>query len=314
MKGRWWPGRSQIDHARARIPLIYAWLPYVGLPAWNTGAAAVTTSNRSVAHSSLHYIGEEALLLDPARQRLYALNACAAFIWSSLKDGISPADVSRSLIEQFDVPAAAAASYVADVLRQYQELRLDDATPSVPMTEPRPEVPLASLPSPQAVETYALLDGAFRVHYDSARLFEEIHPFLQHWAGPGTRTMTITDVAVASDNGGVTVIADNQTIGWCRTIVEAAVAVRAWPTQLAAAGSGALCAVHAGALRRNGHALLLPGDAGEGKSTLSAGLAARGFEMLSDDTTLLVGEPPLVRCIPAGLCIKRGAYAVLEPD
>ena len=34
--------------------------------------------------------------------------------------------------------------------------------------------------------------------------------------------------------------------------------------------------------------------------------------MLSDDTALLAGEPPRVRSLPTGLCVKRGAYAVLE--
>jgi hypothetical protein len=111
----------------------------------------------------------------------------------------------------------------------------------------------------------------------------------------------------------VAVIANEEEIGWSRTLEAAAVAVRACLTQLAIARSGGLCAIHAGALCHNGHALLLPGDAGHGKSTLSAGLAARGFDMLSDDTTLLVGDAPMVRCLPTGLCIKRGAYAVLEP-
>ena len=152
------------------------------------------------------------------------------------------------------------------------------------------------------------------MHYDSARLFEQIHPLLQHRAlANGTELTKVTDVVVAQEDDGVTVIADEEMIGSSLTIEDAAVAVRACLTQLATARSGGLCVVHAGALCRNGAALLLPGDAGHGKSTLSAGLAARGFDMLCDDTTLLAGEPPLVRSIPTGLCIKRGAYPVLEP-
>ena len=270
------------------------------------------------ADLSLHLVGEEGLLLDPARQRLYALNACAAFIWSLLKDGKSPAEVSRSLNEQFAVPADAAASYVADVLGQYESLLHDDEKPSNPPrdmpaeTDGRRRQPSRSATC--VVETYSLLDSAFRVHYDGARLAEEIHPLLQHRALPaGAGPMNMIDVAIAAEDGGVTVIADKEVIGSSRTIEDAAVAVRACLTQLAVARSGGLCVVHAGALCRNGDALLLPGDAGHGKSTLSAGLAARGFDMLCDDTTLLAGEPPLVRSIPTGLCIKRGAYAVLQP-
>ena len=274
------------------------------------------TSLNAFANLSLHHIGEEGLLLDPENRRLYALNASAAFIWSLLKDGKSPAEVSRALNEQFALPADAAVSYVANVLRQYETLR-QDGQPSDPETAAMVAAPQAGRPSrmgARMARTYSLLDGAFRVHYDSARLFEQIHPHLQHRAVVNGAELTkVTDVVVAQEDDGVTVISDEEMIGSSLTIEDAAVAVRACLTQLATARSGGLCVVHAGALCRNGAALLLPGDAGHGKSTLSAGLAARGFDMLCDDTTLLAGEPPLVRSIPTGLCIKRGAYAVLEP-
>jgi hypothetical protein len=274
------------------------------------------TSLAAFANLSLHHIGEEGLLLDPENRRLYALNASAAFIWSLLKDGKSPAEVSRALHEQFAVPADAAVSYVANVLRQYETLR-QDGKPSDPETAAMVAAPQAGRPSrmgARMARTYRLLDSAFRVHYDSVRLFEQIDPLLQHRAVvSGTELTKVTDVVVAQEDDGVTVIADEEMIGSSLTIEDAAVAVRACLTQLATARSGGLCVVHAGALCRNGAALLLPGDAGHGKSTLSAGLAARGFDMLCDDTTLLAGEPPLVRSIPTGLCIKRGAYAVLEP-
>ena len=78
---------------------------------------------------SLHYVGDEALLLDRTRQRLYALNACAGFIWTSLKDGKSTAEFSRSLNEQFRVPADAAVSYVASVLEQYAALVSNEKLP-----------------------------------------------------------------------------------------------------------------------------------------------------------------------------------------
>jgi hypothetical protein len=100
------------------------------------------TSLSAFANLSLHHIGEEGLLLDPANRRLYALNACAAFIWSLLKDGKSPAEVSRALNEQFAVPADAAVSYVANVLRQYETLG-QDAKPSGPETA----MPMAAAPS-----------------------------------------------------------------------------------------------------------------------------------------------------------------------
>ena len=278
------------------------------------------------AHLSLHAIGGEAVLFDLARRRLYALNACAAFICDLLKAGQSPEEAGRSLSEQFALPTDTATSYVADFFKQYDGVLGDDrpsvAETAVPEAGPpfeglrgRTSEAFRARPAKASVAwTYALLDCTFRVHYDSAALCEEIHPLLQNRtvADEGERTRLV-ELTVGTRNGGVVVIEGEEVIGSSRTVAEAAVTVRACLTQLAVVGSGGLCAIHAGALCRNGQALLLPGNAGYGKSTLSAGLAARGFEMLCDDTTLLAGEPPLARSIPTSLCVKRGAYAVLEP-
>ena len=262
------------------------------------------------ADLSVHYIGDEALLLDLTRQRLYALNPCAAFIWTSLKDGRSPVEVSRSLNEQLKVPADLAVSYVASVLRQYTAL-VSDEKPSVPEAPMPANGRHPGLLAP-VVETYSLLDCIFRVNYDGADLSERIHPLLRHrTAASSFAGADAIDVSVVRENGGVAVIADQDLAASCDAIEEAAVTLRACLTQLAVTRSGGLCAVHAGALCRNGRVLLLPGDAGHGKSTLSAALAAHGFEMLSDDTALIAGEPLLVRSLPTGLCIKRGACTVL---
>jgi hypothetical protein len=160
-----------------------------------------------------------------------------------------------------------------------------------------------------------LLGNVFRLSYGSARLAERIHPLLYFGrSAGGTPNGTIAEVAVVPAEAGVAVIAKGEVIGTCDSLEAAAVAVRGCLIQLAVRASGGLCAIHAGAVRRNGAALLLPGDAGRGKSTLSAGLAAHGFEMLCDDTTLLTGEPLSAQCLPVGLCVKRGAYPVLATD
>jgi len=262
---------------------------------------------------SLHFIDGEGLLLDRARHRLYALNTCATLIWCMLEDGAPPAEICRLLAERYAVPAHEAESYVNDTLRQHASLSRAQPAPEAPRDVSTPVGPDHRVRSRHAevIATYALLGSAIRVHYGDARLYGAIHPLLQRGARPGATPTDVVDIVPQGD--GVAVIADDRVIGWSWTLEDAAVAARACLTQVATARSGGLCVVHAGALSRNGSALLLPGDAGYGKSTLSAGLAARGFEMLCDDTTLLAGEPPLVRCLPTGLCIKRDAYAVLAP-
>jgi hypothetical protein len=262
---------------------------------------------------SLHYIGEQGLLLDAGRERLYALNACAAFVWSRLKGGASQAEAERALIEQFALPVETAASYVRDALRQYESLSSgggEVANPEPQDVHPRRHAwPIAA----EALAAYSLLDSECRVHFSDRRLFETINPLLRHLASKNCRkTKDVVDIAITSAGNGVLVVSDRQVIGEADGLETAAALVRACLTQIAVARSGALCAVHASALCRNEAALLLPGEAGHGKSTLSGGLATCGFEMLCDDTALLTGEPLQVRSMRNGLCVKRGAYRVLE--
>ena len=58
-----------------------------------------------------------------------------------------------------------------------------------------------------------------------------------------------------------------------------------------AAESPALLVVHAGAVARDGVALLLPGVSGAGKTTLTYALAARGWRTLTDDLLSLDTTP-----------------------
>ena len=108
------------------------------------------------------------------------------------------------------MPADAAVSYVANVLRQYEALR-QDGKPSDPETAAMVAAPRAGRPSPRGVgsDLHSLLDSAFRVHYDSARLFEADPP-APAAQSPGERRAgqtNVTDVVVAAEDGGVTVIA-----------------------------------------------------------------------------------------------------------
>jgi len=270
------------------------------------------SSLRAFSDLTLHRIGEEGLLLDPKGRRLYALNPSATFIWSRLTSGSSPEEASRSLSEEFALPRETAASFVGGILQQYAVL--DSRAPPLSL-----EMPLAGARchdgpiAGERVRAYRLLDSIFRLHFATAHLFDSVHSLLEPLAVPGGGGGgDDVDVAILAAHDGILIVVDRQVVGEAEGPATLAVAVRACLTQLAAARSGGFCIVHAGALRRNGAALLLPGDAGSGKSTLSAGLAMQGFEMMCDDTTLLLGEPLAVRSMPSGLCLKRGACAVLE--
>ena len=66
--------------------------------------------------------------------------------------------------------------------------------------------------------------------------------------------------------------------------------------------------VHAAVLSRGSGAALFVGDSGVGKSTLAAGLIARGWRYLSDEFALIHPGTLRVHAFPKALCVKQGSF------
>ncbi len=69
---------------------------------------------------------------------------------------------------------------------------------------------------------------------------------------------------------------------------------------------------HAATLARDGQAVIFVGPSGTGKSTLAAGLLARGWQYLSDEFALIDPDTLLVHPFPKALCVKAGSFDVVE--
>ncbi|WP_053991021.1 hypothetical protein [Mangrovimonas sp. TPBH4] len=70
---------------------------------------------------------------------------------------------------------------------------------------------------------------------------------------------------------------------------------------------------HASTLGNEKEALMLIGDSGNGKSTLSALLMAHGLDLISDDITAMLADNLHVYRNPNAISIKQGAFEVLKP-
>jgi HprK-related kinase A len=70
--------------------------------------------------------------------------------------------------------------------------------------------------------------------------------------------------------------------------------------------------IHAAVVERHGLALLLPAPPGSGKSTLCAGLAFRGWRLLSDELALLVPETGRVVPLVRPLSLKNESIDVIH--
>ncbi len=70
--------------------------------------------------------------------------------------------------------------------------------------------------------------------------------------------------------------------------------------------------IHAASLVRSGNGVLLVGKSGQGKSTLAAGLLARGWSYLCDEFALLNPNTLQAHPFPKALCIKAGSFDVVD--
>jgi len=75
---------------------------------------------------------------------------------------------------------------------------------------------------------------------------------------------------------------------------------------------GEFLQIHAATLVRRGRGVVLAGSSGSGKSTLAAALLARGWQYLCDEFALVDTETLRVHPYPKALCVKSGAFAVME--
>lgn len=71
--------------------------------------------------------------------------------------------------------------------------------------------------------------------------------------------------------------------------------------------------LHAGAVAYRGAGLVLCAGSGGGKSTLTAGLVAAGFEYLSDEIAAVDPENLWLLPYPRSICVKEGSRSVLLP-
>jgi HprK-related kinase A len=69
---------------------------------------------------------------------------------------------------------------------------------------------------------------------------------------------------------------------------------------------------HAAVIERGGRAAILPGVPGAGKTTLTAGLAHRGWRLLSDELTLLSPEDGMVSALARPFNLKNDSIGIMR--
>jgi hypothetical protein len=273
------------------------------------------------ADVSLHILGSGGVLFDGQSQRLYGANTTATFIWCHLEDGLEPAAIAKRVRDVFGMSAAEATANVGLSLRQWRELGLigtyrasaslfnADEPPSRVRRQPSSTAAPAIRRAAIASRHYRLLDTTFRLSFSSRRLLSEVDPVLTPILDVKGRPSEELQLVAARDrialcHGGVA-IDDCSSWDGIVPMLKAALVLFALDR------SDDFAAIHSAALAKGKHCFLIPGESGQGKSTLSAALIAAGFRLLGDDTIVLARDTLDARAIPFSICLKEGSWPLL---
>ena len=180
--------------------------------------------------------------------------------------------------------------------------------PARPSNPPRPGAASALLPPGQSL-TVRALGTSMRVtglpEPLRTALAELLQPFLDVDDPTATPALTFTVVWDGSD--GLWGIFSDRAMLQGLPSDEALLLHLEWRIVDAALARVAGCGVfHAGALARDGAVVLLQGDSGAGKTTITQGLIARGWLPLSDDAAIVDARTLAARVFPRCFHVERG--------
>ncbi|MER8753774.1 aldolase [Mesorhizobium sp. M1050] len=262
-----------------------------------------TATPRLADHSSATFViqgrlvrvRERNVLFSPTNQAIFAINDTAADIWRCLEEGMAPQAISVEMMRR-GVERLEANRHVEAALADWQRLSLI-----------RPRVPVSPSAAQELVSQVVAVAGLnIRIVYPAAYAFPAITVF---------RHLEVRSVAadvlleVVEHGGRIHLFRDGNWILSCP------------PDELAVTLKGQLLnevldhgvyelALHAAGLFSNGRMVLLCGNPGAGKTTLTLALVHAGFGFAADDVTLLDSRGHGVG-LPFACAVKAGAWPLL---
>lgn len=247
-------------------------------------------------------IAGRSVLFSERLQQLFELNDSAAAIWDALAAGETAETVEANLVRAGIAPADAA-DYVRDATGGWiaAGLLIPDGLIAASRATPDASVSLR-------VGTF---ECRLDIHADpSDPLIALIRPIVAQF-GIG-QTVRAPVIAVMAGGGGYFLLFEDDVIGLFprdRIVAE----VKALLTdRLAMATDGNSFLIHAALLAREGQGMLLSGQPGAGKTTLTVALAAEGWDYGADDV-VRVSPRRGFEGIPFSPASKSGAWNLLEP-
>ncbi|WP_091880204.1 serine/threonine protein kinase [Bradyrhizobium sp. Rc2d] len=232
------------------------------------------------------------VLFSETSQKLYELDQVGAFIWCELAQGASLEDVHREL-GRLGIDEHAARQFT----RQAMNIWIDRALLDIDWRMP-------------ANCTFSADLGRRRISVRAANwdLLQQLIPLFCALDDNGGEEDIVIEAMVLDDQ--VFFRGNDARVHRCEAGALAPT-IKAHITERLIRSDRWVFALHAASLAKCGTGLLLCGQPGAGKSTLTLRLVNAGFQYAGDDVAL-VGADGTVCGIPFALTLKEGSWAVLS--
>lgn len=276
-----------------------------------------TAFEKAPGVSEVSIDGDSLVLFSTDSQQVYGLNPAAAFAWRQLCLGATTEVVAETLATALAVSAEQARGQVSALLEAWRSAGLVAGGPEAG-APPEATPPPAATGQPSArasgqapfEQDYALLGSIVRVGVPTQAIMASVAAVLGHLVAPAG-SLPDQRIDVERANGGFAVHTAREPVVQVdgpRAIVPV---VKGLFWQAALAAHAHLLNIHGGVVGDGRACLLLPGAAGSGKSTLTAGLVAAGYAYFSDEIALLEAPSLTVRAVPLALCVKDTGWDVV---
>jgi hypothetical protein len=265
----------------------------------DTGATLDCASRyvvRPAPETSFFMVGEQKAVFCQPRQKIYALNDTAAFIWCHIEEGHAVDAICGALVGAGTSPDAAA-EYVRGAIQDWLRLGL---------LKPR----YASGAHTQPVySTINLRAGSYGVslRMASERLAVLLLPVFAHLRAPDDVRDEVLSVV---EIDGLVHVLHGDTNLFCCAIDEVAPFIHGYVVDRTLAQRSPDLALHSACLVHGEKNLLIGGHSGAGKTTLTLRLLDAGFQYGGDDVAIV--SPDGVRGLPFAPAVKPGAWRLIK--
>ena len=262
-------------------------------------------------------LGDGLVLRQPGKDRLVVLNATGKTVWDLLRAGLAQNEIATAFARHFGLPFEQASADVATVIAGLNEAQLSDLAPpggtgAIPMSA-------AALPHSSMAQSGPNVDcGAFRFGNRLVRVLSSVPDVgsdyfsrFRHRAAVEAADADVLELS-RDPSGGYRLTFGREIVAKVDSLSDLVGRTNEFFLSWEHPEVDFLAYFHAAAVRRAERTILLPGVSGDGKSTLVAYLASRGFTYLSDDLIAMAATDWSLRPLPTCLSIKSGSWSILE--